>query len=221
MKQVFKKYNHAIAILYLPFYLFCFFGLERRNTTNYQVVESALDQYIPFCEWFVIPYFLWFAYIATTFGYFFFTNKQEFIRLCIFLFTGMTICLGIYYIWPNGQNLRPDLASLGRDNIFLRLLAGLYNTDTHTNVCPSIHTFNSVGACIAIFKSKSLSAKPWLRWSALILTVSICLSTVFLKQHSILDVFWALVLSVPMYLLAYMPKLAQIPKQIREPGTTH
>lgn len=213
MKQLLKKYNHAIAILYLPFYLFCFMGLEQMVTTEYHIVESPLDRYIPFCEWFVIPYFLWFAYIAVTFAYFFLVNKQDFIRLCIFLFTGMTICLGIYYIWPNGQNLRPDLTTLGRDNLFIRMLAGLYSTDTHTNVCPSIHTFNSVGACIAIFKSRELATKPWIRWGSLVLTVSICLSTVFLKQHSIVDVFWALVLSIPMYLLAYLPKLSQISKQ--------
>ena len=91
MKQLLKKYNHAIAILYLPFYLLCFFGLEQRNKGEYYVVESELDALIPFCEWFVIPYFLWFAYIAVTFAYFFFADKQDFIRLCIFLFTGMTI----------------------------------------------------------------------------------------------------------------------------------
>lgn len=219
MKKILKKYNHAIAILYLPFYLFCFFGLERRNTTDYFIMESELDHYIPFCEWFAIPYFLWFGYIAVTLLYFFFTNKQDFVRLCLFLFTGMTICLGIYYLWPNGQNLRPDLTTLGRDNIFIHMLEGLYLTDTHTNVCPSIHTFNSVGACIAIFKSKALSTKPWIRWGALVLTVSICLSTVFLKQHSVLDVFWALVLSVPMYLLAYLPKFERIPQELREPRT--
>lgn len=203
MKDFIKKYSHAVAILYLPFYLFCFTGLERRNIEDYYVVESKLDALIPFCEWFVIPYFLWFVYIAVTFAYFFWADKQDFIRLCIFLFTGMTICLVIYYVWPNGQNLRPDLTTLARENIFTRILAMLYSTDTHTNVCPSIHTFNSVGACIAIYKSKKLKSKQAIRIGALILTVSICLSTVFLKQHSILDVFWALVLAVPMYLLAY------------------
>jgi len=211
MKEFMKKYNHAIAILYLPFYLLCFFGLEQRNKSDYYVVESELDALIPFCEWFVIPYFLWFAYIAVTFAYFFFADRQDFIRLCIFLFTGMTICLIVYYIWPNGQNLRPDLTTIGRNNIFIRMLAGLYSTDTHTNVCPSIHTFNSVGACIVIFKSASLKNKKAIRIGALVLTVSICLSTVCLKQHSVIDVFWALVLAVPMYLLAYLPKLNRIP----------
>ena len=221
MKEFLKKYNHAIAILYLPFYMFCFTGLERRNKTDYFVVESELDQFIPFCEWFVIPYFLWFAYIAVTFAYFFFADKQDFLRLCIFLFTGMTICLAIYYIWPNGQNLRPDLATLGRENIFTRILANLYSTDTHTNVCPSIHTFNSVGACIAIYKNRTLKNKKAIRIGALVLTISICLSTVCLKQHSILDVFWALVLAIPMYLLAYLPKFKHVTRQISKKASVN
>ncbi len=216
MKQLLKKYGHAAAILYLPFYLLCFFGLERRNTDDIYIVESELDALIPFCEWFVIPYFLWFAYIAVTILYFFFTNRRDFTRLCLFLFVGMTICLVIYYIWPNGQNLRPDLATLGRENIFTKILAGLYTTDTSTNVCPSIHTLNSVGACIAIYHSKALKNRKLIRYGSLILTISICLSTVFLKQHSIIDVFCALALSIVMYLLAYVPKFKRIPEQLSE-----
>lgn len=212
MKQLLKKYNHAVAILYLPFYLICFFALERRNTTDYRIIQSPLDDLIPFCEWFVIPYFLWFAFIAVTVLYFFFTNKRDFTRLCIFLFTGMTICLGIYYFWPNGQNMRPDLTTLGRENIFTRILAGLYMTDTSTNVCPSIHVFNSVGCCISIFKSSTLKKKKWLCCGTLLLTVSICLSTVFLKQHSIIDVFCGLALSAVMYLPAYLPRFERIPE---------
>lgn len=219
MKKILKKYNHAIAILYLPIYLLCFFALERRNTTDYYIVESELDHYIPFCEWFVIPYFLWFAYIAATVLYFFFTNKRDFTRLCIFLFVGMTICLLIYYIWPNGQNLRPDLSTLGRENIFTGMLARLYASDTSTNVCPSIHTLNSVGACIAIFHSKALKNKTWIRGGALVLTIAICLSTVFLKQHSIIDVFCGLALSLVMYWIAYRPKFERIPERIQETST--
>ena len=220
MKAFLKKYNHAIAVLYLPFYLFCFFGLEQKNTTGYHIVESELDHYIPFCEWFVIPYFLWFAFVAVTLLYFFFTNKRDFTRLCLFLFTGMTICLLIYYIWPNGQNLRPDLATLGRDNIFIKMLAGLYTTDTSTNVCPSIHVLNSVGCCAAILKSNALRNKKWLRTGTVILTVAICLSTVCLKQHSVVDVFWGLMLSTAMYLLAYLPKFERIPESFRKTSTT-
>lgn len=220
MKKLLSKYNHAIAILYLPLYLLCFFWLESVNTKDYYVVESGLDRLIPFCEIFIIPYVLWYFYVIGTVLYFFFTNKRDFTRLCIFLFVGMTICLAVYYFWPNGHHLRQNLATLGRENIFTRAVGFLYSIDTSTNVCPSIHVLNSVGCCISIFHSNALKEKKWLRGSTLVLTVAICLSTMFLKQHSIIDVFWGLALSLVMYWIAYRPKFERIPEQIQETSTT-
>ena len=202
--------------------MIAFFTLETivSEDSQYTLIESPLDALIPFCEVFIIPYYLWFAYIVVTVLYFFFTNKRDFFRLCLFLFTGMTICLIIYAVWPNGHTLRPDLEALGRDNIFIRTLSGLYTTDTSTNVCPSIHTLNSIGACLAIFHSQTLKEKKGIRVSALVLTVAICLSTVFLKQHSIIDVFAAILLALPLYLISYRPKFERIKEQIAEVSTT-
>lgn len=219
MKQFFYKYKHALALLYLPLYLVSFFSLEKlvSEDSEYTLIECGLDALIPFCEVFIIPYYLWFAYIALTFLYFFFADRQDFFRLCLFMFTGMTLCLIIYAIWPNGHTLRPDLTAIGRDNIFIRLLSRLYTADTCTNVCPSIHTLNSISACIAFFHSNTLRKQKYgklVRFGALFLTIAICLSTVFLKQHSILDVFAAMVLSVPLYLISYRPKYERILKQL-------
>ena len=133
----------------------------------------------------------------------------------------MTICLIIYYFWPNGHHLRQDLSKLGRENIFTQIVAHLYTVDTSTNVCPSIHTLNSIGACIAIFHSNALKKKHFIRSVALILTVSICLSTVFLKQHSVFDVFCAMVLSLVLYRISYGPKFERISEQVRKPIIAH
>ncbi len=122
----------------------------------------------------------------------------------------MTICLFIYTIWPNGQNLRPDLDALGRDNIFIDILRNLYRTDTNTNVCPSIHVFNSIGACIAVFHTESLKNKKWITIPTLILTILISLSTAFLKQHSIFDGICAGLLASVLYLLVYVPDYAKL-----------
>jgi membrane-associated phospholipid phosphatase len=179
--------------------------LERTVTTEFTPVYSRLDDYIPFLEIFIIPYFIWFAYIFVTVAYFFFTSKQDFYKCCAFLFIGMTICLIIYTIWPNGHYLRVDIDNLGRSNIFTRILSRLYTIDTSTNVFPSIHVFNSIGAMIAIRKSERLRPITWLQISTFILTVLICMSTVFLKQHSILDVFGGILLSIIMYIFVYVP----------------
>lgn len=79
----------------------------------------------------------------------------------------------------------------------------LYQTDTCTNVFPSVHVYNSIGTHIAIMKSESLRKYKVVRVMSFILMVSICMATVFLKQHSIIDVVGAVLLCGAIYPLAY------------------
>ncbi|WFR57759.1 phosphatase PAP2 family protein [Anaerocolumna sp. AGMB13025] len=204
MKQLILKYKHGWVLSYFFIYIVWFFALEKHITTNYTPVHIWLDDIIPFNEWFVIPYYLWFVFIFATVAYFFLTSREDFYKVTAFLFIGMTVCLIIYTIWPNGQNLRPDLSTIGRDNVFIHIVKALYSTDTATNVCPSIHVFNSIGANIAIHRSEALKKYKWLRAGSTILTVLISLSTMFLKQHSAFDAIAAIALSIVMYLLVYV-----------------
>ena len=170
-------------------------------------MECALDHIIPFCELFAIPYFLWFAYIFLGFVFFFFASRKEFFRMCMFLFTGMTVCLIIYTVFPNGQNLRVDYEALGRENILIDWIRTLQGFDSSYDVFPSIHCLNSIGMHIAIQKSDKIKKyRKTIVISSFILALSIVLSTVFTKQHSILDVFGAFALAVPLYFIAYTPK---------------
>ena len=213
MKQFISKYKHGWLLGYTFIYLVWFFLLENRSNVTFHTIHIKLDDLIPFNEYFVIPYFLWFLYIAGTILYFFFTSKEDYYKCCAFLFIGMTICLIIYTIWPNEQNLRPD--TFTRDNIFVAIVKTLYTTDTSTNVCPSIHVYNSIGAHIAITHSK-LKEKRGLCAASFVLAVSICLSTVFLKQHSAFDGICAVGLSIVMYLLVYKVDYTTLIQTIKE-----
>lgn len=204
MKNLIHKYKHAWILSYFIVYMVWFYFLEKSVTKDYYSVHIGLDDLIPFNEWFVLPYFTWFLYIFATVAYFFFTSRDDFYKVTAFLFIGMTVCLIIYTIWPNGQDLRPDLDTLGRDNFLIDIVRGLYSTDTSTNVFPSIHVLNSIGAAIAIYKSEALKKKKWLTTGSAILTVLICLSTVFLKQHSAFDVIAGAVLALIMYFVVYV-----------------
>ena len=168
---------------------------------------------------------MWFAYIFIAVAYFFFKDRRDFYRIIAVLFIGMTICLMVYTIWPNGHDLRPNLNELGRSNIFTRIMGWLYGTDTCTNVCPSIHAFNSIGACIAVYKSRHLKEKRGIRIATLVLTVLICMSTVFLKQHSVFDVFCACLLSIAMYAVVYVPDYSRLSAKLHsrraDAGTVH
>lgn len=209
-----KKYRHIWALSYAVVYLLWFRLLERTVTGGYHIMHSSLDDKIPFCEYFVIPYFLWFAYIAAGMIFFFLSNREEYYRLCSFLFTGMTASLIICTLYPNGTDLRPVFYPY--KNVFTRIVAWLYSIDTCTNVFPSIHVYNSIAIHIAISKSDSIQSLRHgdiIRSSSLLLMISICMATVFLKQHSLLDVVGAVVLATMVYGFIYGYPVAELKPQ--------
>lgn len=201
-KTFYTKYKHGIpVILYAIFYLTWFVYLEKTVTKGYQVIYMKIDDYIPFCEAFVIPYFLWFLYIVVTVLFLFFKDKTEYYKAFTFLATGMTVFLVVSTLWPNGHHLRP--LEMPRDNFLTAWVSTLYGTDTATNLWPSIHVYNSIGAHIAIMKCKKLTNYKWVRIGSGILAVSIVLSTMFIKQHSVFDVLTAFIMAAIMYVVVY------------------
>ncbi|NBH27857.1 serine/threonine protein phosphatase [Lachnospiraceae bacterium] len=202
MKKYYGRYKHAIPlIIYAAIYCVWFAWLERTVVHPDTIIHMKIDDMIPFCELFVIPYFLWFGYVSIVVLYCFFKNKQEYYKTCVFLFTGMTAFLVISTLWPNGHHLRPYI--MPRDNIFSSLVAHLYNMDTPTNLWPSIHVYNSIGAHLAVVHSQKLAKNKAIRSGSFILCVSIVLSTVFIKQHSMFDVLTAFVMAATMYVVVY------------------
>ena len=85
-----------------------------------------------------------------------FTSKEEFLDLCFMLFTGMTICLAIYAVVPNGIHLREMIT--GHD-VCSQLVIMLRKVDTATNVCPSIHVFATHGVLMAVMRSPRFAGK--------------------------------------------------------------
>ena len=209
IKELFDKYHHAWVFLYGFIYMPWFSWLEKHVTSNYFVIHSVFDDYIPFIEIFIIPYLLWFVYVSGTVLYFFFTDKQGFYRIFTLLITGMTLFLIICTIFPNGLNLRPS--TFARDNIFVDLVRFIYRADTSTNVLPSLHVYNSIGCYIAIRNSQKLRQYKWVQNGSLVLTVSIVLSTMFLKQHSVVDVIAAIVMIYFIYQFVYIPEQVKAP----------
>ena len=59
VKKFIREHPHMCWGLYLPVYLTMFFIIEHLITDNYWATQTAIDDYIPFCEWFVFPYDSW------------------------------------------------------------------------------------------------------------------------------------------------------------------
>lgn len=201
LKAFFCRYRHGWVMSYFCIYLMWFAYLERTVTRRFHVIHMPVDDYIPFIEVFVVQYFLWFGYVALAVAFFFFTNVQDYYKLCIFLFVGMTVFLVVSTVYPNGHYLRPRVFE--RDNIFVTMVKGLYMVDTPTNLFPSIHVYNSIGVHFSIMHSSRLKEKKWVRRGSFALMVSIVASTVFLKQHSVFDVITGCSMAVVMYTLVY------------------
>lgn len=198
------RYSHAWVLLYVFIYMPWFTYLERTVTDQFFIIHSVFDDYIPFLEIFIVPYLLWFMYVAVTLGYFFFTDKNGFYKATALMFSGMTIFLVICTIFPNGLNLRPIV--FPRDNIFVDMVKLLYQTDTPTNVLPSLHVYNSICCFLSISQSEKLRQYRLVQYVSLGLTILIVLSTMFLKQHSVVDVAAGCVMAYFIYQLIYVPK---------------
>ncbi len=205
MKKLIYKYRHAAALLYFPFYIAWFFLLANREEVVWHYIESPLDAYIPFLEVFSIPYYLWFAFVPGIMIYFFFRSKEAFCRSAVMLFSGMTLSLIAFTVYPTAINFRPELTLLGRNNFCMRLVEFMYETDPGTNVFPSIHCFNSLALMISVREEQCSKNIAWLRIGSTVLTVLICLSTVLIKQHSVIDVAGAVVMTSVLYAVIYLP----------------
>lgn len=197
MRKWCKSHPVLFMAFYAVFYLSCFAFLEKHVLVPDLWVHCSLDNLIPFCKYAIIPYVMWFPWIPFTLFYILrHAPRADFWRLCLPLFAGMTLSLLFYVMVPNGLSLRPH--SVPGNDIFAEAVRMLYRSDTPTNVCPSIHVFNSVTLDMA-FQRSTLLAKPkyrLVRWGAHLLDVSIVLSTMLLKQHSVIDVVCGIVLAI-------------------------
>lgn len=161
---------------------------------NCYPVHCWLDDVVPFCEYFVIPYVGWYLLIVGSLLYFALYNPDNFKKMMKFIIVTQVVAMAIYIIFPNRQDLRP--AEFVRDNIFTKIVGLLYTFDTSTNVCPSLHVAYSIGIASTWLKEKSASVgcKVFICTFCFL----VCISVAFVKQHSVVDIFVAL----PMCLLA-------------------
>lgn len=151
-------------------------------------MHCYLDDVIPFCEYFVIPYVGWYFLIAGSLLYFALYNPDNFKNMMKFIIVTQIVAMAIYILFPNRQDLRP--AEFVRNNIFTDIVKLLYTFDTSTNVCPSLHVAYSIGIASTWLKEKSASklCKTLLTLFCLL----VCISVSFVKQHSVVDIFAAL-----------------------------
>lgn len=191
------EFQHLKYLVFWPVFGVLFLIVERLwIRDHYTSIHCLLDDLIPFCEYFLIPYLFWFVLLIGMHLYALLFDTESFKKLMRFIIVSYSLAMMIYIVFPNCQELRPLVFE--RNNVFTRFLAGFYQFDTNTNVCPSIHVIGSVAVMVSAWNSRHFHTPGW-RIIFGVVTILISMSTVFLKQHSILDVFAA----IPVCILAY------------------
>ena len=162
-------------------------------------IHCALDDLIPFNEFFAFFYIGWYLLCLGSLAYTFFYDVSAFKKLQTFIMITQAVAMLCYILWPSRQDLRPEV--FPRQNILTALMAFIYSFDTSTGVCPSLHVGYSLGILSVALKDRELGTG----WKALLgfVVLMICLAVCFVKQHSALDVFWALPMCLAAEIVTY------------------
>ena len=155
-------------------------------------IHCALDDLIPFNEFFLIFYVGWYAFVFGALAYTFFYDVENFRKLQIFIICTQVIAMTCYVLYPSRQDLRPEVFE--RENVLTALMAFIYSFDTSTGVCPSLHVAYSMGILSVGLKDRDLAA-GW-KIALTLFILGICAAVCFVKQHSAIDVAAALPVSL-------------------------
>ncbi|MBQ6375167.1 MAG: hypothetical protein IJJ45_11870 [Clostridia bacterium] len=155
-------------------------------------VHCALDDLVPFCEVFIVPYCLWFLLVAGSLLWFILYDIPSFCRLQRFIMITQAVAMAAYILWPSRQDLRPDV--MPRQNVFTAIVSIVYAFDTNTGVCPSLHVAYSLGIASVWLRCRGASAA--FKAFVVAFVIVICLATAFVKQHSFVDIFAAIPVAV-------------------------
>jgi hypothetical protein len=183
------QYRHLLLLLGWVVYFCLYFLTENLIPAEKCIpVHMWLDDVIPFNEWFLIPYVFWYVLIVISLGYFLLYHVDSFKRLQTYIIITQLLAMIAYIAVPTRQDLRPEV--FANDNLLTRFIGYLYTFDTNTGVCPSLHVAYSLG--IASVWTKEKDTSPLWRAFVVFAVIMICLSTMFIKQHSAVDVIAAI-----------------------------
>lgn len=198
-----ERRKHLFLLLIYPLVGLGFAGCEALVPTVVNVMEwQPIDGWIPFVPWMVWPYVFWYATITFALVWTGWWNGEEFKRLALFIYWGMGSAFVFFLLFPNGQNLRPAVDTLGAgwDGDLLRWI---YTHDTPTNCNPSIHVIDAMAVWFALARDSRLGRSPWFQLGLAFVSLAVIASTVLVKQHSVVDVVGGLVWSGLWYLVFY------------------
>ena len=147
------------------------------------------DDYIPFIPFFVVPYVLFYAYLPSVPVYISGKNAHDFKKYVIVWAAVLSVCSIAHIVYPT-YVIRAEVTGNG---FFDRLVSLVYSIDGTTNCLPSVHCATA-WLCFIGLRGRREVKMP-VKAASFLFSALVCLSTVFIKQHWILDVITAVAVS--------------------------
>jgi len=183
-----KKYRPLLLMLVFPVLGWMYAATNNIENQEVYSLATAVDSAIPFVKYFALPYSVWIFYIYVCLFYFFKKDINVYYRSLMTYVISAMLCYLIYSVFQTTV-ARPPV--VGNDP-FAWLMNYIYNRDEPFNCFPSIHSFSSYMVMRAIWTSSFRN-----KWNFTLITGMsslIILSTLFVKQHVIMDVLGAIFL---------------------------
>lgn len=187
-----------ITIILLIIFQSALYIFAKFTPFEYHIINIELDNYIPFISMFVYPYILW--YITLFLVPYLFSKYDKFLYKVYVktLFTCLIIAFIIYVFYPTTLIRNEVIVK----NISTFLISIIYKVDTPAiNCLPSAHCIVSFLHIYITLHIKKMNNK--IKALIVIQSILVILSTLFIKQHVILDVITAFILSLIIYLINY------------------
>ena len=169
------------------------YKILNNNPREAVILSTDVDSMIPFLPVFILPYIIWYAFIFGYLVYFWYKDIRVYMKTLTLIVVGELICFLIYFFFQTTVP-RPKLVG---DGILIDLVGMIYSHDQPYNAFPSIHvltTFAIILGSISI-RNKHIIHSIFIP----VMGSLIILSTLFVKQHYILDMFASMFLTSFIY----------------------
>jgi membrane-associated phospholipid phosphatase len=192
MKNRKKELPYLLILLVMPI-LGLIYKLLNNNPREAVILSTDLDRLIPFLPIFIIPYIIWYAFILGYLVYFWYKDVSIYLKTLSTIVIGELICFAIYFFFQTTVP-RPELPGQG---ILIDLVGMIYSHDQPYNAFPSIHVLTTFAIILGNIHIQNKHIIH--RILVPVMGTLIIVSTLFVKQHYILDMFASMFLTSFIY----------------------
>ena len=169
------------------------YKILNNNPREAVILSTDIDDKIPFLPIFILPYIIWYAFILGYLIYFWYKDTRVYLKTLTMIVIGELVCFVIYFFFQTTVP-RPGLVG---DGILIELVGMIYSHDQPFNAFPSIHVLTTFAI---ILGNINISNKHIIHSIFVpVMGSLIIISTLFVKQHYILDMFASMFLTSFIY----------------------